>query len=441
MSTTASPGSRHAEGRVLLALLVHARRPVAHREVGPVVVLAPLGVRQLLPPLLRVLPLRLDERPERGAVDHHPVVEIPRVARVHLAGGTLLRVGVGGWWTLVRALGDPLDEVAQLVAVAEHRVVALLRGARGALVGSVAGLAQVVQLPLEPREGRVQVLGEEHEQRLLVPAVDVDPGDEGLLRARQRPVDGPVLVHALVHVLEEPGRQPGAQIALVVDVRAVSLPLVVEHLRGRVAEAVAVVVRVEGAVEEEDAGRERVREVVGGRVEDALAVGAEAAEGDAEGEAEVVVRWLRLVLRLVGLEGLRGIAVNCTLCPVLAPGPGRGSWLSEVGRTLSCLLVSPELAPKNDDDFARRSDWVHGKSIDVSDLEVHSGVQRFHDSAGPGGVQKTEHTGKVLRVHRRSRAADDRWASVYAGGEACSDGGAGNPNVEVEFLVPYLAAM
>ena len=65
----------------------------------------------------------------------------------------------------------------------------------------------------------------------------------------------------------------------------------VQRCGRRVAKAVAAILGIERGVEEEDAVRERVREVRGSRVEDALSGGArraEPAESDAEGEAQVV---------------------------------------------------------------------------------------------------------------------------------------------------------
>ena len=54
-----------AERRVGLALRVHSRRPVTHREMRPVVVLLTLGRGEFLPPLLGFLPLR-EQRAARG---------------------------------------------------------------------------------------------------------------------------------------------------------------------------------------------------------------------------------------------------------------------------------------------------------------------------------------------------------------------------------------
>src|SRR5690606_20609578 len=46
-------------------------------------------------------------------------------------------------------------------------------------------------------------VGQQDAQRAFVPPVNRDPGDEGPVRGRERPVDRPVLVHLAVQ-LEEP---------------------------------------------------------------------------------------------------------------------------------------------------------------------------------------------------------------------------------------------
>src|SRR6185503_8596442 len=53
----------HGQAGVLLALLVDPPGEVPRGEVGPVVVLLALGAGELFPPLLRVFPLRLEQRP------------------------------------------------------------------------------------------------------------------------------------------------------------------------------------------------------------------------------------------------------------------------------------------------------------------------------------------------------------------------------------------
>jgi hypothetical protein len=95
------------EAGVVLALAVDAGGEVARGQVGPVVVLLAVGVGQLLPPLLGVLPLRLEERPQRGAVDHDAVVQIGDVASVDLAR---LGLAVGGRRAALGALLDGGDE-------------------------------------------------------------------------------------------------------------------------------------------------------------------------------------------------------------------------------------------------------------------------------------------------------------------------------------------
>ena len=173
---------RDAEARVLLALPVDPVGPVAHRQVGPVVVLPALRGGELLPPLLRVLPLRVEQRPQRGGVDHHAVVEVGGVAGVLLARRAL---AVGRRRAPVGALLDVGDERLQLVPGLEYPVVLPLGVARGLLVGAVAGGAQVGQLAVEAGERRHEVVGEQHPQGLLVHPVDVHPGDEGLAPTRR----------------------------------------------------------------------------------------------------------------------------------------------------------------------------------------------------------------------------------------------------------------
>ena len=191
-------------------------------------------------------------------------------------------------------VGAPLDvgdERLQLVPGLEHPVVSLLGGAGGLLVGAVAGGAQVGELAVEAGQRRHQVVGEQHPQGLVGHPVDGHPGHEGPARRGERPVDGAALVHALVDVLEEVEGQPLAQAAPRADRRGVLPPRGVQRPDRRVTQAVAAVPGVQRGVEEEDAVRERVRQVRGGRVEDALGGGAgraEPAEGDAEGEAQVV---------------------------------------------------------------------------------------------------------------------------------------------------------
>ena len=101
----------------------------------------------------------------------------------------------------------------------------------------------------------------------------------------------------------------------------------------RVAKAVAAIFGVERGVEEEDAVRECVREVRGGGVEDALggaARRAEAAEGDAEGEAQVVGGGLGVqLLDVLGEWSALG-AVDGGLGPLLGVAPGGGAGPAEL---------------------------------------------------------------------------------------------------------------
>ena len=172
---------RHAQGRIFLAFGVDPLRPVAHGEVRPVKVLAALGRGQLFPPLRRVLPLRRQQRPQRGGVDHHAVVEVGVVGGIDLAVRT---PGIGGRRAEVGALLDAGDQLGQLALPAQDLVVAPLGLARGRGVVAVARRSEVGELAVETGEGGAEVVGEQDAQGLRVPAVDGDPGDEGLLGRR-----------------------------------------------------------------------------------------------------------------------------------------------------------------------------------------------------------------------------------------------------------------
>ena len=67
-------------------------------------------------------------------------------------------------------------------------------------------------------------------------------------------MDGPVLVHVFVYLFEELLGHPGAQaLFLGLEGGAVLLPRGVQPCRRRVAQAVALIGGVEGAIEEEEA--------------------------------------------------------------------------------------------------------------------------------------------------------------------------------------------
>jgi len=99
-----------------------------------------------------------------------------------------------------------------------------------------------------------------------------------------------------------------------------------QHLRRRRPEPVVAVVGVQGAVQEQDARRQRVAEVGPllrmARVEDAAA---EATEGDPEGEAQVIGGGLGVVFGFVGRERFAFRAVYGGLCPGLGVAPWRSA--------------------------------------------------------------------------------------------------------------------
>ena len=86
-------------------------------------------------------------------------------------------------------------------------------------------------------------------------------------------------------------------------------------------ETVASVVAVKRAVEKQDAFRQRMREVVLRRVEDALAVRAEAAERYTKRITQVVGRWLGVLLGRVGRQRRTFRPVDRDLRPLLRVAP------------------------------------------------------------------------------------------------------------------------
>ncbi|MCY1013411.1 hypothetical protein OV079_49370 [Nannocystis pusilla] len=301
---------------VIPAFLVDVARPVAHGEVRPVVILLALPGGELAPPFLRVLPLRGEQRPQGGAVDHDAVVEVRGVADILSLAALVVR------WrrALLGALLDGGDEGDQLVSCLEHDSEALLGDARGLLVLAVTGSAEVGELAIDACEGGIQMVGEERAQSRVVPAVDRDPGDEGPLLGRYRPVDRPVVVHLAVELKKLVG-EVAAQVAAAGDRRAVLLPGAHNPARCRVPEAVAVIAGVEGGVDEEDPVREGVREIVLARVENALAVRAEPPQRDAEGEREMIGHRLGVVLRGVNRERSALGTIDGRLGPLLGVSP------------------------------------------------------------------------------------------------------------------------
>jgi hypothetical protein len=137
-------------------------------------------------------------------------------------------------------------------------------------------------------------------------------------------MNGPILVHPLVDVFEEIEGEPLAQaVAIGPDDRAVLRPCLLQLGGGCMSETVASVLAVESAIEEENARRQRVRQVILNRVEDPLAVRAEAAERHAERKAQMIGRRLRIVLGLVGRQRLADGAVDSHLRPLLSVTPAR----------------------------------------------------------------------------------------------------------------------
>jgi hypothetical protein len=151
--------------------------------------------------------------------------------------------------------------------------------------------------------------------------MDRDVGDKGLLGRRQREVDRPVLVELAMDVGEELVLQVVLEGPLVVDGGAVGGPGREDRRGGGVRQGVG---GVGGVGQKQDAVGQRGGRRLG---EDALAVGAEAPEGDADGEGEMIGRRLGIVDRLVGRQrrafgAIDGEPAICLCADTQADGPG-----------------------------------------------------------------------------------------------------------------------
>ena len=147
----------------------------------------------------------------------------------------------------------------------------------------------------------------------------------------------------------------------------------------------------ERAVEEEDAGGERVRQVVLGRVEDALAVRAEAAEGDAEGEAQVVGGGSGSYSGSYGGSGVPSGRSTAALRPVLGVAPRGGTGRAELDEGSRCDSCSVKAGSIAIEDIARhRLNSKSGKSIDVADLEVMPGFRALRTCVARTDVHQAE---------------------------------------------------
>ena len=109
---------------------------------------------------------------------------------------------------MIGALLHGGDELLQLFAPTTELADAAVGFTGGLAVLGIAHLAQVVQLAIDARTGWNQMVGQENLEGSLIHAMDVDPGHKGFAGGAQRPVDRAVLIHALVHVLEEVQPQP-----------------------------------------------------------------------------------------------------------------------------------------------------------------------------------------------------------------------------------------
>src|SRR2546422_1306884 len=176
--------------------------------MGPVVVLATRRAGQFLPPLFRVLPLRIEQRPECGAVDHHAVVDVHLESRVRLARRV---AGCSRRRTTLGALSDEGNELGQLDQQLLNTSKAALGLRLAAFLAIRLRLPEIVQLAFEAALLWEKVLGEQIGERSRCPTMNAHPSDKALLCGREWKIDRPVLIHFLV-VLEERCAKPLPQV-------------------------------------------------------------------------------------------------------------------------------------------------------------------------------------------------------------------------------------
>jgi len=323
-------------------------------------------------------------------------------------------------------------------------------------VAGGAGLGEIRQFARQARQGGLEVVGQEHLEGVVSPAVDRDPGHEALLLGREGEVNGPLLVALQVVVGKEPGSQVLVQGGLGGDPRAVGGPGVVQGRAGGVGQAVSAA-GVEGAssnkqysMRQRRGGRLVQQRILlgsvafGQNIGAALAFGhrsgggAEAAQGHAQCKGQVVQRSRLRVQRFPGRQGRARRAVHGLLRPSLSPGPAGGAGLLELDRGLAVGLVLGEGLLQAGHDHVCRLDGEEGETVDVADFEVHAGVQGFHDLLSKRGVHQADRLGRVLGEDRGAHVAEDAAEAVQAGGETGADHREGDAGAEVVGLVRYL---
>ena len=389
--------------------------------MGPVVVFLAVGAGELAPPLLRVFPLRLEQGPQGGAVDHHAVVEVGDVARVD---GARRGLAVRRRRAALGALLDGGDEVVQLLEPLADLAEALLGSLGGFLVGAVAGGAQVGLLAFERALGRVQMTGQQVIQRAGGPSMDGHVRDERAPGRAEREVDGPVLVHLAMHVGEELVLQVVLERPLVIDRRAMRGPGRDDRRRGRMREAVVVA----GVGQEQDAVGQRRR----GRVtEDAFAVGAEAPERDADGEGEMIGGRLGIVDGLVGRQRRALGAIDCELGPVLGVGPLRSTRQLELNGSFPTSFVLAERSRDRRNDLAGLALRQHRHSLNVAYSESDRGIQVADHSASESAVHSGDKGSELVVNYRPAHRIKHTAKAVEPRSERVSHRSKSNPSLHL----------
>ena len=206
---------------------------------------------------------------------------------------------------------------------------------------------------------------------------------------------------------------------------------------GGVGEVVAGLWGGQGVVEEEDAVGEGVVEGVFGRVDDAGAIGVEAAEGDAEGVGEVVGGGFGVEDFGVGGERVAFGAVDGELGPVLGVAPGGGAGVEVLDGGLAVGLVEGEGLVDLRHDHRCSRHGCHWQPVDVAHQEMNPWVQRRKDSFSGRGVHQTTDFAQstLLWEHRCAHMTEHRTKTMHTRREPTTDKGEGYSFLEIEGLV------
>jgi hypothetical protein len=130
--------------------------------------------------------------------------------------------------------------------------------------------------------------------------------------------------------------------------------------------------------------RERVGELRGRWIEDAVVRGRKPAERDAEGEAEMIGRGLGVEGFFVFGERVVLGAVDGELGPGLSVAPRGRAGVAELDGWLAVGLVLGEGGLDGCEDFVRKK----RETADIADLKAYPWIERFHGGAALSTIHR-----------------------------------------------------